>query len=245
MTTINAQGLLYKTLNEQIRSLLDQGATELKLENVNGQRYIGVGLSGKQKITIKGTPGNDLASFMSGPTIEVFGNGQDGIGNTMNDGTVIVHGNATDILGYAMRGGKVFIKGDVGYRVGIHMKAFKEKQPLIVIGGTAGNFFGEYMAGGNLILLGLNLKPGEDLAGDYVGTGMHGGTIYIRGEVPADNLGKEVKIVELNDDDRTFLQEAITEFARYFSMDAEAILKSKFNKLIPSNKRPYGNMYAY
>ena len=69
-----------------------------------------------------------------------------GIGNTMNDGRVIVHGNSTDITGYSMRGGKIFIQGEVGYRVGIHMKAYKEKQPLIVIGGKAGDFFGEYMA---------------------------------------------------------------------------------------------------
>ena len=125
------------------------------------------------------------------------------------------------------------------------MKAFKEKQPLIVVGGKAGDFCGEHMAGGNLVLLGLNLKPDEVLIGDYVGTGMHGGTIYIRGEVPAANLGKEVKVVEVADDDQKFLETAITEFAGYFGEDAKTILKSKFNKLIPFNKRPYGNMYAY
>ena len=64
--------------------------------------------------------------FMDGPTLEVFGNAQDGVGNTMNAGTVIVHGDAGDVLGYGMRGGKVFIKGDVGYRVGIHMKAYED-----------------------------------------------------------------------------------------------------------------------
>ena len=43
--------------------------------------------------------------FMDGPTVEVFGNAQDGVGNTMNGGTVVVHGNAGDVLGYGMRGG--------------------------------------------------------------------------------------------------------------------------------------------
>jgi glutamate synthase domain-containing protein 3 len=245
MEIINAQNVYYRVLNEQIRNLIDHGADEIQLNNVNGQRYIGVGLSGSQKIVIHGIPGNDLASLMDGLTIEVHGNGQDGIGNTMNNGKVIIHGNTTDITGYAMRGGKIFIKGNVGYRVGIHMKAYKEKQPLIVIGGNAGDFFGEYMAGGNLVLLGLNLRPGESITGDYVGTGMHGGTIYVRGEIPADNLGKEVKVEELTDTDRSFLKPVIEEFSGYFGENAAAIMESRFIKLIPYNKRPYGNLYAH
>ena len=57
-----------------------------------------------------------------------------------------------------MRSGKIFIKGDVGYRVGIHMKAYENLYPVIIIGGTAQDFLGEYMAGGLLIVLGLNGK---------------------------------------------------------------------------------------
>ena len=33
-----------------------------------------------------------------------------------------------------------------------------------------------------------------DLAGNYIGTGMHGGVIYIRGEMDPFQLGKEVSI---------------------------------------------------
>jgi len=244
MEIINAQGIYYRQLNEKIRAILDQGVTEIRLENINGQRYLGVGLCGQQRMEIHGTPGNNLASLMDGLTLEVFGNGQDGIGNTMNDGKVIIHGNTTDITGYAMRGGKIFIRGDVGYRVGIHMKAYQDKQPLIVVGGKAGDFLGEYMAGGNLILLGLDLKPNESLTGDYVGTGMHGGTIYIRGEIPAHQLGKEVKVTTLDSNDQTFLEKIITEYAGYFKLDTKQILNKQFTKLIPFNKRPYGNLYA-
>ena len=38
------------------------------------------------------------------------------------------------------------------------MKGYMDKVPVMIIGGTAGNFFGEYMAGGVLILLGINRK---------------------------------------------------------------------------------------
>ena len=35
------------------------------------------------------------------------------------------------------------------------MKAYKDKAPLMVIGGTAGSFLGEYQAGGVIVVLGL------------------------------------------------------------------------------------------
>ena len=55
-----------------------------------------------------------------------------------------------------MRGGEIYVKGNVGWRSGIHMKSYLEKFPVIVIGGKAGDFLGEYMAGGIIILLGLD-----------------------------------------------------------------------------------------
>jgi len=85
-----------------------------------------------------------------------MGNAQDATGDTMNDGTIYIHGNSGDVCGYAMRGGKIFIRDNAGYRTGIHMKQYKEKKPVIVIGGTAGSFLGEYLAGGIIIVLGLN-----------------------------------------------------------------------------------------
>ncbi|WP_406676161.1 hypothetical protein [Moorella sp. ACPs] len=245
MEILNARGLSYQALNESIRALLDNGCRELAIKNVNGQRYIGAGVQGRARLEIYGVPGNNLAALMDGLEIEVFGNAQDGVGNTMNDGTVIIHGNATDITGYSMRGGRIFIRGDAGYRVGIHMKAFRDKNPLIVIGGKAGDFFGEYMAGGTLVLLGLDLRPGEAIVGNFVGTGMHGGEIFIRGQVDPFYLGKEVKAIAPTADDQKRLREIVGDFARYFNLEAEKILAHPFTKLIPYNKRPYGTLYAY
>ena len=34
----------------------------------------------------------------------------------------------------------IFVKGNAGYRAGIHMKAYKEKKPIMVIGGRAGSY---------------------------------------------------------------------------------------------------------
>ncbi|MCZ7355746.1 MAG: hypothetical protein O8C66_02315 [Candidatus Methanoperedens sp.] len=240
---IDAKGMHYRPLNKIIRDAVAAGEKEFELDNVGGQRYIGDGLNETVRITINGTPGNDLGAFMNGPKIIVNANAQDGIANTMNAGEIIVHGNVGDIIGYGMRGGKLYIKGDAGYRVGIHMKEYKKQVPVIVTGGTAGDFFGEYMAGGILILLGLNGK--DPIAGDYVGTGMHGGVIYIRGKVDPYHLGKEVNCLELNEEDLKLIGTFLKEYCEYFGFDFNEVMGGKFTKLVPLSVRPYGNLYVY
>ena len=242
---IDAAGVYYRDLNSKLRALVNSGVREIKLNNVCGQRYIGTNLNQPVEIEIFGTPGNDLGTFMNGPCITVHGNTQDGCGNTMNDGEIIVHGQAGDIAGISARGGKIFIREDVGYRAGIHMKEYEDKKPALVIGGTAQDFLGEYMAGGILILLGLNLEKGEHHKAGFIGTGMHGGIIYLRGSVEDYQLGKEVGVAELEDSDYNILQNSVGEFAAHFGFNTEEILKHKFIKLFPRWLRPYGRLYAY
>ncbi|MCL5292027.1 MAG: hypothetical protein M1548_05800 [Actinobacteria bacterium] len=241
---IDARGVHYRELNERIREAVVGGARELKLTNVVGQRYIGDGLRGDVRIEIDGVAGNDLGAFMDGPTIVVNGNAQDHVANTMNDGKIVVRGDAGDVLGYGMRGGKLFIKGDVGYRIGIHMKSYLSKVPVLVIGGCARDFFGEYMAGGIIVLLGLN-SNGRGLVGNYLGTGMHGGTIYLRSCPESYQLGKEVAALDLDDSDCEILSNLVEEFARDLDMDASEILNANFTKIAPVSTRPYGKLYAY
>ncbi len=242
---IDARGVYYRDLNEEIQKVLCDGAEEIALINVNGQRYIGNGIRSQAKIIIEGVPGNDLATFMDGLTLIVRSNVQDGACNTMNDGKVVVWGDAGDVLGYGMRGGKLFIRGNVGYRVGIHMKEYQSRVPAIVVGGTARDFLGEYMAGGVVVLLGLDSKDDPDLVGDFVGTGMHGGTIYIRGVVDERTLGKEVAPFELDKEDLRILRKYLKEYCEDFELDIKEVMKKEFIKLIPYSHRPYGKIYAY
>ncbi len=244
--TIDADGIYYKQMNEAIREAIADGATRIVLKNVNGQRYIGTGVSAKGvTIEVHGTAGNDMAMFMNGPTIEVFGAAQDGVGNTMNAGTVVIHGDAGDVLGYGMRGGSVYVHGDVGYRVGIHMKAYENLVPIMVCGGKARDFFGEYMAGGILVLLGMNTQFAEQpLLGSFVGAGMHGGVIYLRGTVEPWQCGKEVGISEASEEDMAALKPILADYCEAQGMDLAEVLSQPFTKLAPFSHRPYGKMYA-
>jgi glutamate synthase domain-containing protein 3 len=242
---IHAKRVHYRDLNQKIYKAVERGEPDITIDDVNGQRYIGGGLRGNIHITVNGVPGNDLGSFMDGPTISVNENAQDGVGNTMNAGKVVIRGDAGDIIGYAMRGGKIFIQGDVGYRVGIHMKSFNDKLPVIIIGGSAGDFLGEYMAGGLLVVLGLHQGNGLPVVGNYVGTGMHGGTIYVRDDVKDYQVGKEVGIRRPTRRDMVNLRAYLTEFCRDLGLVVEKVMGGKFTKLIPYSSRPYGNLYAY
>lgn len=242
---IDASNLYYRDLNVRLRQAVEDGTELIELHNVYGQRYLGTGLHRPVEIHIHGTPGNDLASFMDGPRIVVHGNAQDGCGNTMNGGEVIIHGRAGDVTGHSMRGGSIFVRDDAGYRVAIHMKEYEDMRPLIVIGGTAQHFLGEYMAGGMLVVLGLTLCPGERHIANFIGTGMHGGVMYIRGELEDYQLGKEVGQVPLEEPDYRSLHEAVHAYAARFGCNTETILGASFTKLVPLSSRPYGRLYAY
>jgi glutamate synthase domain-containing protein 3 len=242
---IDASGVYYRELNARLRDAVSNGTRKIELHNVHGQRYIGTDLDKPVEIEIFGTPGNDLGAFMDGPRITVYGNAQDGCGNTMNEGEIIVHGHAGDTIGLSARGGKIFIREGVGYRAGIHMKEYQDKKPVLVIGGTAQDFLGEYMAGGILILLGLDLGEGEPHKARFIGTGMHGGTIYLRGSVEDYQLGKEVGVAELEEADYQVLRQFVGEFANHFDYKAEDILEHNFIRLFPRWLRPYGRLYAY
>jgi glutamate synthase domain-containing protein 3 len=238
---IDSKGVHYKVLNFMIEDAIENGAEKIVLKNVNGQRFILDGVNQEIELEIHGTAGDDLAAFMNGPKITVHGNVQDGVGNTMNRGLVVIHGDARDIVGHSMRGGKIFVKGDVGYRVGIHMKQYEGNYPVVVAGGTAMDFLGEYMAGGVVLILNMNSEP---FTGDWVGTGIHGGVIYVRGGIDESSLGIGAKITGLDASDKTLIQDLINEFCSYFGGDSDALAGSKFAKVVPISHRPYGKMYT-
>jgi len=237
MLKIKAGLINYKILNEQVKESEEK---EILIEQCNGQRYIGCGLNNK-KITIEGVPGNALGAYLNGADLVIKGNVQDATGDTMNDGSITVFGSSGDATGYAMRGGTIYIKGNVGYRAGIHMKSYKEKLPVLVIGGRAGNFLGEYQAGGIIIVLGLGHN--ESPVGYFCGTGMHGGKIYLRcSELPKD-LPSQVMVSEASEEEMLEIKPYIENYCEKFGNKLEEIMNNKFYVLSANTKNPYHQLY--
>lgn len=234
---INADGLHFKDLNEQVRECKEK---KIKIENCMGQRYIASGLEGKD-IEIDGIPGNALGSYLNGCNIRVNGNAQDATGDTMNSGVIAVAGSSGDATGYAMRGGKIFVKENAGYRAGIHMKQYKEKKPVIVIGGRAGCFLGEYQAGGLIIVLGLGC---DEPVGGFCATGMHGGKIALRGNYIPKNLPSNICVSDASSEDMDEIIPEIRQFCDIFGYDDKKILSGGFKILTPDTKNPYKRLYT-
>lgn len=242
--TVDARGLTYRELNYVLRAHVRDGTRAIAIRNVVGQRYIGTNLRCPVRVEIHGTPGGDLGAFMDGPRLTVFGNAQDCVGNTMTSGEIVVHGRAGDVVAMSMRGGAIFIRDDVGSRCAIHMKEYDDRCPLVVIGGTAHDFLGEYMAGGTLVVLGLGLAPGERHQASFIGTGMHGGRIFMRGSVAPHQLGEQVEIANPDDGDTATIVAAVKRFCALFGGRPDEILGSRFVKILPKSHRPYGGLYG-
>lgn len=224
----------YRDLNDQIRAGIKGGETDFVLTRVYGQRYIGDALQAPVHIDITGTPGNDMAAFMDGCTIEVHGNAQDQTGNTMNAGQIVVHGRCGDATGYGMRGGSIFVRDDCGWRNGIHMKEYRDKRPVLVIGGDAGSFLGEYMAGGVILLMG---SPGR-----YLANGMHGGVIYLAHGIDEADVNPQLVQEPLDEHDQAVVQGLLDEYNAHFGTDR--MLTDDYRRLRPKSSRPYGSMYT-
>ena len=241
---INAKGLHYTPLNQQIRAAVAGGATEIVIDHVLGQRFIGDGLRGDGvTITLNGVPGGDLGMFMSGPTIIVNGNADHAPGNTMDSGKIIIHGSAGDAVAHSMRGGRVYVRDTIGYRGGIHMKQYMEKRPVLVVGGAARAFLGEYMAGGLLIVLGLDgVLPISERG---LGSGIHGGEIFIRGTVDEKYLGVGARQLPATKEQKAMIAPIIRDFATVFGIDATPLLASEYTRVAPASARPFANKYTW
>lgn len=236
---IDAQGMHYMDLNSLVRESSEE---KTELNNVLGQRFIGAGLKGRE-IIINGVPGNALGAYLNNSKIVVHGNAQDAVGDTMNDGTIIIHGNCGDTTGYAMRSGEIYVKGNAGYRVGIHMKEYQELYPIIVIGGGVGDFLGEYQAGGIIIVLGIG-KEGNCPVGSFCGTGMHGGSMYIRSDVKPEGLPVQVLCTEATAGEKESIRKYTDRFCKHFGNTSDELLSGNFYKLTPNTASPYKQLYT-
>ncbi|MBR6349427.1 MAG: glutamate synthase [Lachnospiraceae bacterium] len=238
MKTINAQGLGFSEINARLR----KAGRSCVIEGCCGERFIAAGMSNKH-ITINGVPGNALGAYLNGADITVNANAQDAVGDTMNDGRIVVHGNIGDAAGYAMRGGSIYVKGNAGYRAGIHMKAYKDKVPVLVIGGVTGSFLGEYQAGGVIVVLGLEAN-GRRIVGNFPCTGMHCGKMFLRGECKDVLFPPQVTARFATDEDKKEIKEYVNAYCKLFGYDVKEIMDSPFTVITPDSNNPFKQMYV-
>ena len=124
------------------------------------------------------------------------------------------------------------------------MKAYMDFKPAIVVGGRAGSFLGEYQAGGIIVVLGQN-KDGFPIINNFCGTGMHGGTIYLRCDELPKSLPSQVSAELKWGADIPELCELVRDWCNFFpEYDSAALLAHNFFVLTPNSANPYKQMYT-
>ena len=123
------------------------------------------------------------------------------------------------------------------------MKAYKEKVPVIVIGGTAGSFLGEYQAGGIIIVLGLH-EDGQSIVSNFPGAGMHGGRMILRSDCRNILFPKQVSCHPATQEELAEITAPILTYCRLFGRDPGEILDAPFTVVIPDSRNPYRQMYV-
>ncbi|MBF0389510.1 MAG: FAD-dependent oxidoreductase [Desulfamplus sp.] len=207
-----------RVLEEMIQTAVEQGHRSIEV-HAYGQHGIGGRLwragNGKIKIRIQGHSGQRTGSLgFANTEIEVMGPASDDIGWLNAGAEIVVHGNASN---GAMNGGaqgKVYIGGNIGAR-GMTMTKRNPRfdPPELWVLGSAGDYFGEFMAGGIAVVCGYNkdtppFKEGEPWNPNALGyrplVGMVGGKVFCRGDV-TEFSKSDAKVIPITDDDWDWL----------------------------------------
>ena len=117
------------------------------------------------------------------------------------------------------------------------------RAPVLVIGGRTGSFLGEYQAGGIIVVLGIGSEDRQPV-GNFCGTGMHGGRIYLRTAHLPKDLPEQVVAHKATEEDMQIAAPLIQNYAEKFGADAESLLRDEYYVLRPNTQNPYKQLYV-
>ena len=150
------------------------------------------------------------------------------LGAYLDGATIQVYCNAQDATGDTMNDGSIIVHGSSGDATGYAMR---------------GGFLGEYQAGGTILVLGIGWED-RCPVGNFCGTGMHGGRIYLRTTHLPPDLPAQVVVSEGTEEDLACLRPLIENYCRYFGGEKEPLLSSHYYVLTPNTKNPYKQLYV-
>ncbi len=78
-----------------------------------------------------------------------------------------------------------------------------------------------------------------------IGSGIHGGEIFIRGDICDECLGMGTKKNKCSADEMKRINPFINEFAACFNLDPAQFLDSDYVRISPASARPFANKYTW
>jgi hypothetical protein len=174
----NGRRIESRVLEERIQAAVAQGHSRLRSKPTASTASAGrLWRAGNRAGAgaIKG-PGDSASGPWALPTPRsTWGPASDDVGWLNAGATIVVHGNATNGVANAMAQGKVYVAGNIGAR-GMTMTKHNPRfePPELWVLGSAGDYFGEFMAGGIAVICGHNAPeprqhPGISAAGGHGG----------------------------------------------------------------------------
>jgi NADPH-dependent glutamate synthase beta subunit-like oxidoreductase/glutamate synthase domain-containing protein 3/NAD-dependent dihydropyrimidine dehydrogenase PreA subunit len=233
-----------RVLEEIIHQQIRGGHRNLEIEAF-GQHGIGGRLwdAGTDAVNIRiiGHSGQRTGSLGNANTcIEIMGPASDDLGWLNAGARIVVHGHASNGVMNGAAQGRVFVGGSIGAR-GMTMTKHNPRfdPPELWVLGTAGDYFGEFMAGGIAVVCGHDSRPGDQVLGYRPLVGMVGGKVFVRGNAQGFSE-KDAKQIPLSDDDWQWLETGLEHFLKKIGrMDLLASLSVRPEWMLLSAKSPH------
>ncbi|MFP4475446.1 MAG: FAD-dependent oxidoreductase [Desulfatibacillaceae bacterium] len=205
-----------RTLEERIQKAVARGHKRILIE-ARGQHGIGGRLwqAGDTPVNVEivGPPGQRVGSMgFPNTRVEVLGPASDDTGWLNAGAEIVIQGNAGNGTCNAMAQGAVYINGSIGAR-GMTMTKANPRfaPPELWVLGSVGDYFAEFMAGGNAVVCGYEPQSPDNVLGYRPSVGMVRGRIYFRG--PHSGFSQvDAKLIPMDDESWDWLAEGLRRF---------------------------------
>jgi NADPH-dependent glutamate synthase beta subunit-like oxidoreductase/glutamate synthase domain-containing protein 3/Pyruvate/2-oxoacid:ferredoxin oxidoreductase delta subunit len=175
-----------RVLEEKIQAAVAQGHCRLAIESY-GHHGIGGRLWGAGdrvvELRLSGPAGQRIGAMgFANTRIDVLGPCSDDVGWLNAGALIVVHGHAGNGAANAMAQGRIYVAGNIGAR-GMTMTKHNPRfaPPELWVLGSAGDYFGEFMAGGIAVICGYKPQNRTNVLGYRPLVGMVGGKVFFRG----------------------------------------------------------------
>jgi NADPH-dependent glutamate synthase beta subunit-like oxidoreductase/glutamate synthase domain-containing protein 3/NAD-dependent dihydropyrimidine dehydrogenase PreA subunit len=210
-----------RILEEQIQEAVAAGNRHLLIKAL-GQHGIGGRLwkTGNEPVhvNIYGQCGQRVGAMgYPNTNIEIMGPASDDVGWLNAGAQIVVHGNAGNGVANAMAQGKVYVAGNIGAR-GMTMTKHNPRMepPELWVLGSAGDYFGEFMAGGIAVICGHKSQNPDNILGYRPFVGMVGGKVFFRG--PHTGYSQtDARTIPISDDQWQWLSDNLRRFTERIS----------------------------
>jgi len=207
-----------RILEEQVQRAVERGYKQIKV-NAYGQHGIGGRLwkAGREAVYVRveGHPGQRVGAMGYPNTdIEVMGPASDDAGWLNAGAAITIHGNAGNGTANAMAQGSICVAGSIGAR-GMTMTKQNPRfePPELWVLGSAGDYFGEFMAGGIAVVCGHDPQTPKNVLGYRPFVGMVGGKAFFRG--PHDGFSDvDAMLVPIADPEWQWLEKNLKNFLK-------------------------------